>query len=259
MFVPCNNRITRAVMPGLIPPIEVVVFIATIALFIVGARHLFSRNRAAAIVLIFPLVYTAVFCIVNPLMFPWYIVPLAPFVVFGVVAGFFATADRLGTRRNAALCTSVILLTLLTGFLAYRKLTTLSDVKEQRFRDLALLVREHSGGHGMIAAPEVGAIGYFSEMRMLDTAGIVSPEALPYLTGEHLPIPPELIADYRPDYLVSTDLFLEVGPEGERVIDLEIFRQKYVLLAEIDEELPKMKVKSFRAYHRIGSMSSAPE
>jgi len=226
--------------------------IVTGALFVVGALHIISKNRAGSVILVFPVVYTAVFCLVNPLMFPWYMVPVAPFVVFGVVVGLFAVAPKLAPGRcAAAFASAIVVLTLLTGFLSYRKLTTLSDVKEQRLRDLAVLVREDSGGKGLIAAPEVGAVGYFSGMRMMDTAGLVSAEVLPFLKENLLPIPPELVEKYRPDYLISTDLFLEVGPEGKRVVDLELFREQYELLAEIPEALPKMKVKSFRAYRKI--------
>ena len=258
MFVPCSNRVTRALVPGLIPALQVTVLIVTATLFVVGVRHIISKNRAASVILVFPVVYTAVFCLVNPLMFPWYMVPVAPFVVFGVVAGLFAAAAKLAPRRNAAVfAAAVILLTLPTGLLSYRKLTTLSDVKEQRLRELAEMVREDSGGEGLIAAPEVGAVGYFSDMRIMDTAGLVSAEALPFLAGNLLPIPPELVSRYRPDYLISTDVFLEVGPEGKRVIDTELFREEYVLLAEIPEELPKMKVKSFRAYRMVKPASGA--
>jgi len=205
-------------------------------------------------------VYTAVFCIVNPLMFPWYMVPVAPFVVFGVVAGLFAAAGKLAPRRNTAVfAAAVILLTLLTGFLSYRKLTTLSDVKEQRFRDLAMLVREHSGGEGLIAAPEVGAVGYFSDMRIIDTAGLVSAEVLAFLTENLLPIPPKLVLEYRPDYIISTDVFLEAGPKGRRAIDTGLFRGQYVLMKEIPEELPKIRVKSFRAYRKIKLENTAAE
>jgi hypothetical protein len=259
MFVPCSNRITRALVPGLIPAIQVTVLIVTATLFVVGVRHIILKNRAASVILVFPVVYTAVFCLVNPLMFPWYMVPVAPFVVLGVAAGLFAAAAKFAPRRNAAVFASaVVLLTLLTGFLSYRKLTTLSDVKEQRLRELAELVREDSGGEGVIAAPEVGAVGYFSDMRMIDAAGLVSAEALPFLTENLLPIPTELMLEYRPDYLISTDLFLEVGPEGKRFIDTGLFREQYVLLAEIPGELPQFEVKSFRAYRRIKLEPAVP-
>jgi hypothetical protein len=185
---------------------------------------------------------------------------VAPFVVFGVVTGLFATARKLVPRRQAAgFAAAVLLLTLLTGFLSYRKLTTLSDVKEQRFRELAMLVREDSGGEGSIAAPEVGAIGYFSDMRIVDTAGLISVEVLPFLTDDFLPIPPELLLEYRPDYLISTDVFLEVGPKGRRAIDTGLFRDQYVLMKEIPQELRKMEVKSFRAYRRIKPEATAAE
>src|SRR6266849_6189679 len=67
----------------------------------------------------------------------------------------------------------------------------------------------------VVAAPEIGALGYASNLRMLDTVGLVSPVALKYypLQPEQLvtdnAIPPQLIVDQRPDVVVTLDAFAQ--------------------------------------------------
>jgi hypothetical protein len=67
----------------------------------------------------------------------------------------------------------------------------------------------------VVAAPEIGALGYMSNLRVLDTVGLVSPAALPYY-----PLPPEqfvtdnaiparLIEDQRPDVVVTLDAYVQ--------------------------------------------------
>ena len=65
----------------------------------------------------------------------------------------------------------------------------------------------------MIAAPEIGALGYASNLRILDTVGLVSPEAIKYypLPREQVltdnAIPARLIVDQQPDVVVTLDAF----------------------------------------------------
>jgi hypothetical protein len=66
----------------------------------------------------------------------------------------------------------------------------------------------------VIATPEIGALGYYCGCTILDTAGLVSPEALSYYPlPRHMyyinsAIPPNLIRSSKPHYLISLDAFL---------------------------------------------------
>ncbi|MFO0972586.1 MAG: glycosyltransferase family 87 protein [Phycisphaerae bacterium] len=70
-----------------------------------------------------------------------------------------------------------------------------------------------------LLAPEVGALGYYCHQRILDACGLVSPEALPYLPvpaalrgGRDVgAIPPAMVADLRPDYVVTLPGFAQAG------------------------------------------------
>ena len=67
-------------------------------------------------------------------------------------------------------------------------------------------LRENTSEHSAIATPEVGALGYFSQRRVVDLAGLVTPQMAPYLERE---APADAIANFRfaaftrPEYLVD--------------------------------------------------------
>jgi hypothetical protein len=67
-------------------------------------------------------------------------------------------------------------------------------------------LREHTSERSTIATPEIGALGYFSRRRIVDLAGLVTPQMTPYLERE---VPADAIANLRfaafarPEYLVD--------------------------------------------------------
>lgn len=81
-------------------------------------------------------------------------------------------------------------------------------------------LREATPERSAIATPEVGALGYFSQRRIVDLAGLVTPQMVPYLERE---TPAEAIANLRfaafarPEYLVD---------RGQRPDDLRL-RSRY--------------------------------
>lgn len=67
--------------------------------------------------------------------------------------------------------------------------------------DVAEWIRLETPPNALIALHEVGAVGYFCERRVIDTAGLVTPETLPYVREFRVP---ELLSARRPDYYVSS-------------------------------------------------------
>jgi hypothetical protein len=64
----------------------------------------------------------------------------------------------------------------------------------------------HSDSDATIAAPDIGAIGYYSHRRVLDLAGLVTPAMVPLLQREQ---PEDVVAHFtfarvgRPEFLVD--------------------------------------------------------
>jgi hypothetical protein len=65
---------------------------------------------------------------------------------------------------------------------------------------------EHTPPGASVAAPDIGAIGYYSQRRVVDLAGLVTPAMVPILNRE---LPEDVVADFafaavaRPEYLVD--------------------------------------------------------
>jgi hypothetical protein len=144
---------------------------------------------------------------------------LPPFrmtLVLAVAALFADWARDGGTGRRWGLAWACLVLVgasaRLIGFHPYR-----SDQREEVYRRAVEALRLSSTD--VVAAPEIGAIGYFTRARVLDTAGLISPAVLPYyddawrsrtkggLRGGD--VPPRLLADLQPDYVISLSFVLD--------------------------------------------------
>src|SRR5262249_49158228 len=103
--------------------------------------------------------------------------------------------------------------------------------REEALFDVGRGLGQQLPSDALVAAPEIGALGYASNLRILDTVGLVSPVALPYypLPNDQLvvdnAIPARLIDDARPDAVVTLDAFAErsllVDPVFQRAYRLE--------------------------------------
>ncbi len=70
----------------------------------------------------------------------------------------------------------------------------------------------------IVAAEDIGYIGYYSKKKILDRDGLVSPEAVSYnRSGKYF----ELISDYRPDWVVLyTDSPISQFQNSQKFIEL---------------------------------------
>lgn len=118
-----------------------------------------------------------------------YLLPIIPvWVVYGL-AGWFWIFKQMGDgrlarvgKRSLALTGMVIwIIFLLLGAQAYA-----TDVAfiEGEMVTVAEWLAANTEPDALVAAHDIGAIGYFSERPLLDLAGLVSPEIIPWLADE---------------------------------------------------------------------------
>lgn len=134
----------------------------------------------------------------------WAAVPV--WIVFGL-AGWgrilMRVQQRGGPGRVLAQSAALVFAVLLVLFLVFGALAYAQDVAfvENEMVDVALWLRENTAPESLIAAHDIGAIGYFARRPLLDLAGLVSPEVIPFLADE------EALAGYvlrrGADYLVT--------------------------------------------------------
>ena len=188
--------------------------------------------------------------------------PLLPFYLIGVLSGIWETARFLGRllpQRAMGLAQKPLIPVL--GWTVLGLLVVLSQIprydlipdgerkwlslhppiwlaRENLYRDTAVRLLSEIDPDSRVAAPEIGAWGYFCPARVLDTAGLVSPEAIPYNPVEpsksvtNYAVPTRAIMELQPDYVVSLDLFIR-----KTLLASEDFQRAYSVLTVIDTQI----------------------
>lgn len=145
-------------------------------------------------------------------LFPWYLVPIEPFYLLGAAAGL----ARIGAWRTPWIAGVLVLWQVVAIDWTQPMLPTGEHLgREQLMLDVGRGLAASLPANAVVAAPEIGALGYASNLHILDTVGLISPVALGYypLPPDQLvtdnAIPPRLILDQRPDVVVTLDAFAQ--------------------------------------------------
>lgn len=210
------------------------------ALSIFGWRQVLKENGYLWPLALYPLVYFLIFSIANPLIFRWYLVPPLPLYILGIVVGLATLAKGLRQPLILSGFSLIFLVFTINAWtlkldhgparpapeMAYIKL---EELYIQAVSDLKPNIKKGE----TIAAGDIGAIGYYSQVPILDMVGLISPQ-----TSEYFPlpedkyvinyaIPAQLVLDFKPDYLIMLEVY------GRRTLLLDpTFQRTYALYEE---------------------------
>ena len=231
-------------------------------LSLIGIRHITRAHPRSFVVMIFPWLYFAVFAIAHPLIFRWYLTPPL-FLYFlsifsgldGLIQQIFVTIHKGHTSANTPLIylLKFVFLLIIPTLLVSQAWTLSPDhgihrpAPKMAWYKLELLYRQAAEiinqqpffqKDMVIAAGDVGVLGYYTQARILDTVGLNSSQTLKYYPLDekyyviNYAIPPKLITDLKPDYVV----FLEVYGRKSLLQDAE-FLSTYHLIAKLDTDI----------------------
>ncbi len=224
-------------------------------LALAGARRLWRAERSAWPWLVYPWLYLAAFAIPNPLIFRWYLTPPLPAYFFMILCGaeellralFSGGKPAAGWRRwlPAAL---ILLLPLASQMSEWRwrldhgpqrPAPEMAFIKlELLYRQAAEITAANMTPETVLAAGDVGVLGYYTPARILDTVGLNSPLSLNYypldpaLYAINYAVPPRLILDQQPDYLILLEVYGRLG-----LLRDPQFQQTYTLLETLPTDI----------------------
>lgn len=182
-----------------------------------------GRRWAAVAAVLWFLGYALVYAIGLPVTYQYgrYFMPAMPVYFCAGLAGSIFLAQRLRTRRVNWMLARVWLLSgalVWISFFAVGAGRYAMDVAiiESEMVTAARWVADNTPADALVAAHDIGALGYFGGRRLLDLAGLVSPEVIPFIRDE------EQIAAWLDakgaDYLVVFSGWYQHLPEGKPVI-----------------------------------------
>jgi arabinofuranosyltransferase len=224
-----------------------------LVLYLIGGLRQVRRVGRALPQALYPLVYVVVFSAANPLIFRWYLAPLLPFYFLGILIGLSALltdlARRLGRERLAVWVTGlVIALLLLSSLNAYtlrpdhgpdRPAPEMAWFKlELLYRQAAQWINPFLQPGDVVAAGDIGAVGWFTGAPILDTVGLISPEAVPYypldpaLLVINYAMSSDLIRHQQPDYLVTLEVYVR-----HSLLPEPWFQREYALVEKLETDV----------------------
>jgi len=163
-----------------------------------------------------------------------YLIPIIPVVLVYGVGGTLdlARAGRRGILTRAGTRSLLIAAGLLfVGFWLLRggpQYATDVAIIEEEMVATARWLDSHTERDALIAAHDIGAIGYFTQRPLLDMAGLVSPEVIPFIRDEEALL--DWLRDRDADYLVAFPSWYETitaNPQME-----ELFRTRAAVTVE---------------------------
>lgn len=202
---------------------------------LIGALKSVRLDGRALPLAVYPWLYFAVFSVLNPLIFRWYLTPPLPAYFLAIIVGVFAVLQDIiknpAQQRIVSIgCASLALVSLLNAWELRPDHGSDRPAPEMAFYELELnyqrmaerLVADYDiNEHTLVAIGDIGSFGYHSGARILDTVGLVTEDLNDYYVletqeaivedGANYAIPPDMIFEFQPQFIVVMSDFVTSG------------------------------------------------
>lgn len=195
-------------------------------LALLGGYATIQPNRRAPEAYLLILAWTATYFLLASLVagsFPWYYGPLIPglsiLLVWGIkflIELLNLLVTRLKFSQNPAkwlptgtfvtLGTALVILQLSSwtaGWIVYRG--QIIDRRYVHYRPIAEWLNQHAGPDKSLATGEIGVLGYYTDRKIIDLLGLVTPDLAPWQAEGRAKIIDRTIKLFSPDYIVTDE------------------------------------------------------
>lgn len=217
----------------------------------IGIIYLFAANRYGICEMVWVIAIIDFLAISKTHIFLWYVSPLYPYYFLFAVAGLmyllkttYYFKNRLRTVSNYVYAAALIMLVFL-AVKTNQHYSTQQQTLNQVHKAIGLYLSENVADIDIVAAEDVGYIGYYSGKKILDRDGLVSPETVPYNRDRKYF---DLIKDKRPDWVVA---------DPDSPISKFVFKPAFSKLYDLKKEFTSDAGITYRVYKRIHQYSSA--
>jgi hypothetical protein len=212
-------------------PAGLIRLVVYLTLVLAAMLTAFRREPRSLPFLAYPWLYAAAFIVANPLIFRWYLAPPLPAYMLGILLGIHQILNTrypmlkpgirywvLGAVVVVYLVTSLRAWTLRPDHGPDRPTPEMAFIKlELLYHQVAADLEPFINTNTVIAAGDIGALGYDTGARILDTLGLISPQTVRYYPLDpsvyviNYAMPPQLILDQQPDWVVSPEVYIRNG------------------------------------------------
>lgn len=204
------------------------------------------------IVILWSLVYLIAASIIAG-SFPWYYLPLMPGFAVIVLVGVEFVSD--GAIDRAQVAKSVVRKLLKDSmgisFVAVLFVIQISfwyvdwqlyqggilDNRYNEYLQVAEWLEQNSSEEDTLAAFEIGYLGYFTNMNMIDLFGLISPELIDYMDEGSLETLRIVLSDYSPNYVLlpgDENLMALISHDDRYEVD-KVFNQGNLTLYQLEK------------------------
>jgi hypothetical protein len=216
-------------------------------LFAFGVIDLIVRRPRWLVFALFIGLYIAGYSLLGVMAFRWYELPMLFVWQLGVAFGLCAFLRRMfevsGAWRLHARLGGVLIAILLVVLPAYAYIESspeyIHDPRSVTYKRICDWLNQNADPDASVAMSEVGYIGYFTDLRVVDLAGLVTPGVIPYLAeGDKV----SGFWKYEPDYYVWLEgdgFWAEINRSRE-------FKRRYQPVARITGPEPRPSAIIYR-------------
>lgn len=149
------------------------------------------EEPASALPLLYWLLFGLIYAARLPVNYQHgrYMMPTIPLYIVLGIGGTVLLLERLRSERFRRLLQNALLMASILLIISFITLGARAYADDVRFINdemvtAARWLNSHTAENALIAAHDIGAIGYFAQRPLLDLAGLVSPEVIPILRHE---------------------------------------------------------------------------